>query len=232
MKRYKKKQKIKSTARATIAVLSIVTVILLAAVAALVYKKNTAFVYEKALEKTAITTTEENIPLKSLSYYFMIEEESVNETALTYDAENPKAYWGLYVNNSFVCDEALDTAVDYFLRDHLYYQLAMQEEMSLTQEEWDDIYLKTGDIMEGMTEKQKTLHMTEEDVEQALVENQLADDYVLKMAKALDLHMTEEVLSAYFGINSPFFKKQKEEKQVAVNEKLLENIKLGSLTIN
>ncbi|MGN0169711.1 MAG: hypothetical protein ACI39H_02995 [Lachnospiraceae bacterium] len=232
MKRYQRKQKIRSAARTTIIFMTIVTVILLAAVATLMYKKNTRFSYETSLEKTVIQTSEENIPLKALSYYFMIEEESVNEVALTYDAEDPKAYWGLYVNNSFVCDEAMDTALDYFLRDHLYYNLAMQEGMSLTQEEWDEIYLKAEDIIEGMTKKQRSLRMTKEDIQQALAENQLADDYVLNKAGEQDLKMTEEVLSAYYGINSHFFKELKEEKQVVVNEKLLENIKMGSLTIN
>lgn len=232
MKRYKRKQKIRATARTTLAFLSIVTLILLASVTTLVYRSKTAFSYEKALEKTAIRIIEEKIPLKSLSYYFMIEEESVNETALAYDEENPKAYWGLYINQAFVSEEARNTAIDYFLRDHLYYQLAMQEGMSLTQEEWEEIYLKTEDIIEGLTEKQKSLHMTEEDIEQALAENQLADNYVLKQAKEQELQITEEVLSAYYGINSTFFKELKEEKQVTYNEKLLEEIKLGSLTIN
>lgn len=232
MKRYKRKQKIKDTARTTIACLAVVTVILVAMVLTLFYKKNTAFHYENELNTVAIRTTEENIPLRALSYYFMIEEESVNETALTYDAENPKAYWGLYVNNTFVSDEARDTAINYFLRDHLYYNLAMEEQMSLTEEEWEEVYLKTGDILEGLTEKQQSLHMTEEDVQQALMENQLADNYILKHAKEQGLEMTEEVLSAYYGINSSFFKNLKEEKEVTPDEELLDNIRMGSLTIN
>ena len=232
MKRYKKQQKVREHMKTMLTVLLVTTAVIAAAVVLLIINNNSMFQYERSLDKTVLIVQGEEVKLKELSYYFMIEEESVNETALTYDPENPRAYWNLYINSTFVSVAARDTAIDYFLRDRLYYRLAMEEGMGLTEEEWEEVYRRADAMVTDMTPKQQRLGMTEEDLIIALEKHQMADNYVLKHAKEQELTMSEEVLSAYFGLNSPFFKEQKQKAEVKYKDRILDKIRLGNLTIN
>ncbi len=216
----------------TIILISVIVCIFLGLGVCLIYRSVTKFHYEKVLDQEAISTADGAIRLRDLSYYFMMEEESVNEIALTYDENNPKAYWGLYINNTFVNKEAKETAIDYCLRDTLYAHKATEEGFCLSKEEQGEIHTKATMMLEDMTEKQKSLCMTEEDLVLALSNQKLANNYVIHLAKKEGIELTEEVLSAYYGLNSKYFKAEKEGKSVKINQKLLDHISLGSLTIN
>ena len=225
-------KKCQTANRNTVIFVMVVFSILLVSVLALVYKSVTKFQYTRFLDEECITTSEGGIKLRDVSYYFMMEEESVNEIALTYDEENPKAYWGLYIDNTFVNVEAKETAINYCIRDILYANLAGEEGMTLSEEELQDIKNQAEEFMQGMTERQKELGMTEEDLIYAMSNQKLANNYVIAMAKKDGLTMSEEVLSAYYGLNSKFYKNLKKEKKVSVDSKMMDNISLGSLTIN
>lgn len=189
------------------------------------------FSYEKSLDETLFTYSGGKAKLRDITYYIMIEEEAVNEAATAYDADNVKAYWNLHINNSFVSDEAKQKALDYCTRDILYAQLAREEGIEVTIEQDMEIQKKTKNILEGLTEKQKALGLTGEDIYTALVNNQLADNYVIWQAEERELTMTEKVLSAYYGINSKFFQTTKGKAEFKLNKDLWAEITLGDLTI-
>ncbi|MCR4955521.1 MAG: hypothetical protein K6A30_02430 [Lachnospiraceae bacterium] len=209
-----------------------VAIILLATAGALYYRNKTLYTYTGYLDKEAMTIDGEEIELRELTYYFMMEEESVNETALEYNGKNPLEYWGLYINQAFVSVEARNTAVDYFVRDRIYSKLAKEAGLKLTKQEEEEINMAAEDFLDGMTKKQKALRMTDEDLLLALREHQLADDYVLYKAKKRGLTISEEVLSAYYGLNSKYFKEAKVEHKVELNKRVLEKVSLGRLSVN
>lgn len=211
-------------------------ILLILMVGSLWIKKEMKFSYVKNLDKTVVKTTEDEVKLEALSYYIMIEEESVQEEALEYNPENPKEYWNMYVNQRFVLDEAKDTAMNYFLRDHLYFLEAtadLEDAYSfLDKEKQKEIASQAAEIFAGLTEKQKSINITEENIYQALYENEVADEYVLSMADEENVEKTEVILSAYYGINSPRFKKMKKTYEVEVVKKLWKEVTLSTLTIN
>ena len=204
----------------------------LLAVASLILQKITEFHYGNYADKTVITMKSGEVNLRELTYYFMIEEESVNEAALAYNPDNPKEYWGLYIENTFVNKEAKKTALNYFLRDRIYAKRAKEKGMKLTDAEKDEIALTAKEMYEGLTEKQQTLGITKKDLKKSLTQNKLANKWVLSLAKKKGLTMSEEVLSAYYGINSKYFKILKKEQKEHYKKTDLDKISLGSLTIN
>lgn len=205
---------------------------LLLAAASLIYQRATLFHYGRYADKTVITMKYGKVKLRELSYYFMIEEESVNESALAYNPDNPKEYWGLYIENTFVNREAKKTALNYFLRDRIYAKRAAAKGVKLSSSEKEEISLQAKEMHEGLTEKQKTLDITEKDLKKALTENKLANNWVISLAEKKGLTMSEEVLNAYYGINSRYFKELKKRQKVHYNKQILDKISLGSLTIN
>lgn len=212
--------------------LVVVLVVVIATVIAFVHKQNSIFYYEKSLDTAVVTMKEQDISLRELTYYFMVEEETVNDTALVYNAENPLEYWGLYIDNKFVSDEARKTAVEFCIRDVLYSRIASEDGMSLSKEEQESIRNQAHQMYLDLTDKQKKLQITEEDLKLAMSRNQLADNYVLGRAKEEGLTISEDVLSAYYGINSRFFENVKSEHKVAIDQDVLKEIRVGTLTIN
>lgn len=215
-----------------IVLLVVVVLVIAGTIAVYIHNQNAVFHYEDSLEKTAVFFDGGEIKLRELSYYFMIEEEAVNETALIYNPEKPLEYWGLYIDNKFVSDEARNTAVNFCIRDVLYSQYAKEEGMSLSDEELLELENNANQMFRDLTEKQAKLKLTKEDICVAMQRNELADKFVIKSASDNELSMTEEVLSAYYGLNSKFFKEAKIKRNVKVDEELLDNVRMGTLTIN
>lgn len=202
------------------------------AAASLVYQRVTVFHYGNYVDRTVITMKSGKVKLRELSYYFMIEEESVNESAIAYNPDNPKEYWGLYIENTFVNKEAKKTAINYFLRDRIFAKRAKAKGLKLSKTEKEEIRLKAKEMYAGLTKKQKSLKMTKKDLKKALTENKLANNWVISLAEKKGLTMSEEVLNAYYGIESRYFKILKKQQKVRYNKAVLDKISLGSLTIN
>lgn len=223
----------KSSRHSDILILCIVVLLVLTgSIAVYIHNQNAVFHYAQELDETVISMKDSEIRLRELTYYFMVEEETVNETALVYNPEKPLEYWGLYIDNKFVSDEAKKTAVDFCIRDVIYSQYAMEAGMKLTKEELAEIENTACQMAQDLTDKQIKLQLTKDDISLAMQRNKLADSYVLKLAKEKKLSMTEEVLSAYYGLNSNYFKEAKTTMKVKVDEKFLEDVRLGTLTIN
>lgn len=210
----------------------VVGVILLLLLSSILFKDARRFVYSNNLDMTVVEIAGNDISLKNITYYIMIEEESVDESARAYNPENPLEYWNVNVSNRFVSSKAREVALDFFIHDYIFSILAAEDGIELTEDEEKDLGTKANTIFEGLTEKQLSTGITREDIIVAVTMKTYADKYILKEAKANNVKMDEEVLSAYYGINSTIFKKLKKDYNVKVNDRNLEKIPMGHVTIN
>jgi len=209
-----------------------VLIMLIVIVASLFFKKSKEFVYSRALSNAVVEIDGEDVSLYRLTYYIMIEEEAVNEAAMIYDPEKPWTYWNIYVSNAYVSTSAREITMNYFLRDYVYSRIAIAEGFVLEDAELEDLKVKAQTIYSGLTDKQASTHISEEDILTAITEKAYADKYVIAMAKEKKLDITEEVLSAYYGMNSSFFKKTMQEHNVKIKEKIWNQVPMGHVTIN
>ena len=210
---------------------AIIFVLIIATIA--FFKIRNAFDFTSALDKVAYTYQDKEVLLSELAYYIMVEEETVNDIALEYNAEEPRSYWNLHINHTFVSKAAAKTAREYSIRDQLYYSEAKKMNILLSEEEAAQVATKARIIVEDMTDKQRSvLQLKEKQVEMALTQNLMADKYVLKLAEKEKVEINEKILSAYYGINSNHFKTLMKAYQLKINEKLWEHISLGAISIN
>lgn len=192
-----------------------------------------AFDFTKALTEVAYSYKGKDVLLSEVAYYIMIEEETVNDVALEYDSENPKAYWNLHISQTFVSEEAAKTVREYSIRDQLYSLKANQEKITLTQEEMTDIQTKAKAIKADMSQKQnRVLQLGEKQIKEALTQNLLANKYVLFLAEKEKIEKSEKILSAYYGINSKNYQDLKKTYKVEINTELWQQISLGDISIN
>jgi len=210
----------------------VVALILIVMIGSLYLNKSREFVYARSLSDTVVEIDGEDVSLYRLTYYIMIEEEAVNEAAMIYDPEKPWTYWNIYVSNAYVSTSAREITMNYFLRDYVYSRIAIAEGFVLEDAELEDLKVKAQTIYSGLTDKQASTHISEEDILTAITEKAYADKYVIAMAKEKKLDITEEVLSAYYGMNSSFFKKTMQEHNVKIKEKIWNQVPMGHVTIN
>ena len=103
----------------------------------------------------------------------------------------------------------------------------------MEKDEISEIQMKAETISEDMTSKQqKVLQLTQKQIESALTQKALSDHYVIALSEKNHLDKEEKVLSAYYGINSKFFKDLKQKYQVQINKKMWKQISLGDISIN
>ncbi len=210
----------------------VVAIVFIVMMGSLFLNKSREFVYSRSLSDTVVEIDGEDIALYRLTYYIMIEEEAVNEAAMIYDPEKPWTYWNIYVSNAYVSTSAREITMNYFLRDYVYSRIAIEEGFVLEDSEIEDLKVKARTIYSGLTDKQVSTHISEEDILTAITEKAYADKYVIAMAKEKKLDITEEVLSAYYGMNSSFFKKTMEAHKVKIKEKIWNQVPMGHVTIN
>lgn len=214
-------------------VVSIVAIFIIAVGIFSIYRVANIFDFTKSLNDVAYTYQDHPVLLKEVAYYIMIEEETVNETALEYDAENPKSYWNLHISQTFVSEEAAKIAREYSIRDQLYSIEAKKAGIKLEKDEISEIQMKAETIAEDMTSKQqRVLQLTQKQIETALTQKALSDHYVIALSEKNHLDKQEKVLSAYYGINSKFFKDLKQKYEVQINKKMWKQISLGDISIN
>lgn len=222
----------KKELRSNVIFAAVVILMLVGITIVCVNRWNSEFSYVKELDETLFIYDGKEVELREITYYIMIEEESVNQVAGEYDPMNSNAYWNLHVNGEYVSEKAKEAALDYCVRDVIYAYKAKEVDLELSKSQIADLEQKAENIFEGLTEKQLELGLTQEDIYKALYNNLLADEYVLLMAKKDGVKMEEKVLSAYYGINSYFFKRTRAELDFVLNEVLWEEITLGNLTVD
>lgn len=218
--------------RSNVIFFGIVGCVVIALAVICIVRWNQDFEYAKELDETLFYYADQEVKLSAVSYYIMIEEESVNELANDYNQQNALEYWNINIGDGFVSNEAKAVALNYCIRDVLYAHKAKEIGYAFTADEIEDLSLKAKNIYAGLTEKQKSIGITEQDIFNAICNNEMADRWVRDMARKEGITMTEKVLSAYYGINSYFFKDLMSEMEFQLNDKLWDEVSLGSLTIN
>ena len=77
----------------------------------------------------------EQVTLREMTFYIAYEEGSMEDAAIIYNPDNTDEYWQLYINHTFLREQAKQTVVDMTIHDTLFYQMATAEKITLSEEE-------------------------------------------------------------------------------------------------
>lgn len=94
------------------------------------------------------------VSLKEISYYILVCEANVNNTAALYNPDNTNSYWNLYISNTFMKTIAKDTCMDMCERDNIYYLEAVNNNYTLDTEEQKVVLEEASYIYQNLTGKQ------------------------------------------------------------------------------
>lgn len=140
-------------------------------------KGRSAIVYSESLELKIATVQGEPLTLRDFAIYVAHQEMEVESQALAYDDTDTNKYWNIHTNGKFIRYAARDAALEMAIHDELFYQLAKEMQLSLSEEEL--AYIKN-DVMDFWAdlvddEKEKKLGIEQKDVEAAYQKIALAE---------------------------------------------------------
>lgn len=189
------------------------------------YKKD--IVYPESLDKVIATVEGSDITLRDFAVYVAHQEAEVESQAKIYDSENPMKYWGLHTNGTFLKQYARDEALSMAIHDRLFYLLAENFDISLTEEEKTHLENSVSDFWMDLTDegREKMLGITEEDIYKTMEQIAIAEKSQLIYAEMNgvdyeDFHFSEEEFLSFL-----------EDYEYKVNDNIVKRLNFGNITI-
>ena len=115
----------------------LVSIVLIAVVLVMLMRNNNSMtnarplVYRESLDEVAAQINGETLTLRDMAFYVGYEEYQIQQEALVYDPDDPNRYWSMRVEGGFMNAVARKNAMQMALHDELFYQMAMEEGLTL-----------------------------------------------------------------------------------------------------
>lgn len=183
--------------------------------------------YAQCLDKEAVCVDGQSYSFRETAFYVAYEEKEVQEQAKVYDYEHPDKYWNLHIDGQFIRIAAREAAVQMAVHDMLFYQMALEEGITLSED--DRITLKNyqEDFWADLTDydKQYRLGVEKEDIMATMEKIALAQKY-----QAIYAGLTNQDIEDY-DFSSDCYTELLKEHKYKINEKLWDRISFGNVTI-
>ncbi len=209
--------------------------ILIAAVT--IYHLKTGFVYEEDLAETIVAIDTTVVTLKEISYYIMEVENTGDAFARVYNPDNPVEYWGLYMNeetrSGYISDLARRAALDYCIRDNIYYLEAVKAGVELTDEEQESVRADAEEYYAQMTQRQREItQLLTEDLELILEKVTLTQKYMVQLSSQEEDVSVLEAVTLHYDVGGDYYEDLKGSYTIKINERIWGQVHPGHVTIN
>jgi hypothetical protein len=135
-------------------------------------------IYCDSLDEVAVVVDGTPLTLRDMAFYVAYEEKLVEEEARIYDPEDTSAYWKMRIGSSYVRTQAKQTAIDMAAHDEIFYQLAQEENLELTEEEKKALANSQYDFWNDLTEEQQAaLGVTKAEMDASIEKAAYAEKY-------------------------------------------------------
>lgn len=178
------------------------------------------------LDKTALKIDEKSYTLKDLAFYVAYEEQIVQQQAMVYNSQDPNEYWNLHTNGNFVRVRAREEAMNLAIHDLIFYELAREEAVELSDEEEalavsraDDFWMDLSDV------SREKIGITKEDVTASVKKIALAEKY----QEIYAIMASKE--TADFHVDGDDYLTMQSEHEIKIIEKVWEGLSFGNVTL-
>ena len=217
-----------------------ICVVLIAAILAIliVFNKSKDFVYNKHLDEAVISIDDENITLKDFSYYIYIVEKLINDMAVKYNPDDPNDFWNTHFKNSldsvFTRDYAKQLAKDLCEYDYIMEKETAIHNIYVTESEKESIKADAKDTYDDFSQKAKdNTRLSEEDIYNILCRRKLVEKYAVRAAQQVKSDGFVGDSASLLDYDGEYYKEIiKSKYNVTENNKLLDKITMGRVTVN
>lgn len=192
------------------------------------YESKKSLVYQDSLDMIAVEVNGTSLTLADVAFYVYYEEAQVDEQAVVYDPDDPNKYWNTYTDGQFIKLSARNAAIQMAIHDEIFYQMAMKEQITLSEEEVSFLANKQVDVWSDMTEegKEKRLGVSKDQIDQTLEKMAYAQKY--QTIYALSFNASYEDYN--FGAEE--YEALLEEQDYKIHKDVWERITFGKVTLN
>lgn len=182
--------------------------------------------YLEHLNERAVTIDEREYTFRDLAFYLAYQEMTTEKQAKVYDLEQTGKYWNIHANGIFIRVEARDTAMEMAVHDVIFYQMALENQIELTQEETDYMENQKMDFWNDLEEEgQERLGVSFEEISETFEHMALAQ----KMQKIFA--DTKGVDYREYNVNEDMYRELLKEHTYEINEKLWKRLNFGKIII-
>jgi hypothetical protein len=184
-------------------------------------------VYADSLDLVAATVNGNELTLRSVAFYVAYEEEEVERQAYVYNPEDTNIYWNLHANNTYIRSAARNAAIQMAIHDELFYQMAMEEGISLNEEEEALLAEQEEDTWNDLADygKDVRLGVDREDIDQTL--RRIAYAQKMQYIYANVQGMEEEDYEFYADSYLDFLSEQ----EYKISEDVWGRVDIGNVTL-
>ena len=212
----------------------LVSIVLIAVVLVMFMRNNNSMtnarplVYRESLDEVAAQINGETLTLRDMAFYVGYEEYQIQQEALVYDPDDPNRYWSMRVEGGFMNAVARKNAMQMALHDELFYQMAMEESITLDDNDQKHMDNKLEDFWEDLTERQgeTALGISKKDAKKTIQRIAYAQKYQEVYAQ---LH--NRTYDDYAYMEDSYQKLLKKQKY-KVNAKVWNRVSFGNVTYN
>ena len=191
-------------------------------------RKRDPLVYRESLEKEAVTVNGQNLTLRDLAFYVAYEEAQVEPKALLYDEENPTRYWNANMGGTYVRVAARDAAMQMAIHDEIFYQMALQEGIGLSEEEEKYLQQAEEDFWSDLSEDggDKRMGITKDDIFNTMRKITFAEKYQQIYAELHNRSYEE------YDFTGEAYQKLLSKQDYKIHEKVWKRVSFGSVSLN
>ena len=183
--------------------------------------------YSECLDEVIFTANGQDVQMKDLGFYILYEEREVENQAKVYNPDNTKDYWNLHVDGVFIQVQAKDTILNMAIHDKLFYQKAVEENLTLDAKEEKQLRNAISDFwMDLLDEQLEKMPVGDEYIAEAMRQIALAEKYQAKLAKKNGKSYASYQWDGYE------YQKWLEKQTVKINDKLWDKITVGDITLS
>lgn len=190
-------------------------------------KQRQQLVYTESLDKVAASVNGTKLTLREIAFYVAYEEAEVEKQAFAYDAEHPKKYWGIRLNKTYVYAAARNAVIQMAIHDEVFYEMAMQEEIELTDDETQTLKARTNEFWQDLVEdgKDVLLGVQEADIAETMRRIAYAEKYQSIYAQM------EGASYEDYDFYGDAYSKLLEKQDYSINKNVVKRLGVGSITL-
>lgn len=184
-------------------------------------------VYSESLDKVAVDVNGRELTLREMAFYIAYDEMNVEEQAQIYDPQDTARYWNLKTNNVYVRQLSKQNAMKKAIHDEVFYQMAQDENLELTQEEEQRIIDAQDAFWDNVMDSSKLerLGVTEEDINGTIRKIGIAQKYQAVYAAVYQMDMED------LEIEGEAYEMLLEDYSYRINKWVWEKVNYGDVTL-
>ena len=189
-------------------------------------RKKETLDYANVLGNTAVTVDGNVLTIRDLAFYIAYEESEVEKQAVIYNPDDTNAYWKLHINGEFLKVSARNAAMNMAIHDEIFYQMANEEGIALSDEEMELLKEKQDEFWSDLSDEAKEKIIVSQDELNAAMER-IA---VVQKYQMIYAELQNKTYDDY-EFNGDSYETLLASHEVVINSDVWERLDFGNITL-